>query len=58
MTERDKQPGINPQQVVLSPEEKEAIDEGLKSVAEEKTISHEDVMNMVKLQFPALFNTP
>ena len=40
----------------LTPAEKSAIDQGLKSIAEGKVHTHESVMQSTKKKFPELFN--
>jgi len=40
----------------LSPSEKSAVDQGLKSIAEGKVHTHESVMKSTKEKYPNLFN--
>ena len=39
----------------LTPSQKEAIEKGLKSIDEGKTITHDKVMKMTKTRYPGLF---
>ena len=43
------------EQINLTPAEKQAIGQGLKSIAEGKTHSHESVIESTKEKFPNLF---